>query len=277
MQSPEKTDPTHTEVTMAESIDVRQPGANMLWVTIDWGDKEEVFDVKATPENRMLFDRDQFTFDGKSLYTLLFGDEHSRAVLMDDPFVAIKPGPYKDTYRVWAGDEVTSVLTPPSKSKEVLQGVVTCTEHDAAGPLRDIYTTIQEEQVNRNALLALLEKDYFSDSDRIEPKADGFVIDDYFLLTWEAEFFIYTETWKEGAFTPRGDPKEKPGEFREITVQETPETCDMELGGAIYRMNEDEWLFVRRLQWILNWRDNMDDAEIASVERTVPILQEHNI
>lgn len=271
------TDPSPADVQTAEDITVRKPGANMLWVTIDWGDSEEVFDVKATPENQMLFDREQFTFNDQSLYTLLFGDEHSRAVLMDDPFVGVKPGPYKDTYRLWAGDKLSPVLTPPSESRDVLQAIVTCAEHYTAEPLSDIYSTIEEEQVNRNALLALLENGFFNEDERIEPKADGFVVDDYFLLTWEAEFYIYTETWKEGAFTPRGDPKEKPGEFREITVKEIPGPCDMELNGAIYHMGEDEWIFTRRLEWILNWRQNMDDAEISSVERTVPILQEHSI
>lgn len=263
-------------VKTAERIEVCQPGSNMLWVEIDWGNRKDMLDVKATPENKILFDREKFTFNGQCLYSLLFGNEHSRAVLMNQPYVAVKPGPYNDTYRLWVEDEVNDVLTPPSESKRVLEGIVDCTEYETHIPLKDMHDDIMENQVNRSALLNLLDNGFFEE-ERIEPKGDGFVIDDYFLLTWESKFHIFTEQWKEGAFTPSGNPKEKPGEFREITVKNDLDDCYMELNGVNYHMSEKEWVFVRRLQWILNWKENMDNSEISSVERTVPILQEYDI
>lgn len=271
------TEKPDNNVESAESISVCQPGSNMLWVEIDWGDEKETIDIKATARNKMLFDRDEFMFDGKSLYSLLFGDEHSRAVLMRDPYVAVKPGPYNDTYRIWVEDEVMDVLTPPSESKRVLDGIVICAEDRTHIPLKNVCDDIIKNHINKNAVLNLLDSDYLDTEGRVEVKGDGLVVDDYFLLTWEAEFYVYTDQWKEGAFTPSGDSMDKPGQFREITVEDIPDDFVMTLNGVNYQMTELEWVFTRRLYWILNWKENIDDAEVSSVQRTIPILQEYNI
>lgn len=269
---------TPDEIDRAEGISVDKPGPNMLFVKVHWGTGEsDQFSVKSTPQNDLLYNRDKYQFQGKSLYTILFGDEHSRVIISDDPYIAVKPGPYRDTYRLWVETDLESVLTPPDRSHEVLQGIVELTDEQNATKLARIYETIRENQVNREAILALYNNDYIPESDRVEPKADGIVVDEMLLLTWENEFHLYTDTWSDGAFTPSGNPKEKPGEFREITVQDVPGDRTIEVNGATYEMTEDEHIFMRRLEWMLNWEHHLEDGEVECMKRTVPIIQEHNL
>ncbi len=269
---------TPQEMDRAEEITVQKPGSNMLWVEIVWGTGEiDKFSVKSTPQNDLLYNRDKYQFQGKSLYTILFGDEHTRVIISEDPYVAVKPGPYRDTYRLWVENELESVLTSPDQSRVVLTGVVELTEEQDATKLARIYENIRENQINREAVLALLNNGYIPESDRIEEKADGLVVDEMLLLTWENEFHLYTETWSDGAFTPNGNAKEKPGEFREITIKEVHGDRSIEIDGITYQMTSDEHIFMRRLEWILNWERHLDDGEIECMKRTVPIIQEHNL
>lgn len=271
-------DVTPREVESADDIRVKKPGANMLWIEVDWGNGDtESFSVKATPENSMLFNRNKYTFNGNSLYSLLFGDAHTRVVISEDnPYLAVKPGPYNDTYRLWVDSPIKPILTYSDQSKDVLRGIVQFAEQENPSPLVELYENVSESQINRDSIMTLYDEGHL-EGDRIEPTADGFVVDDLFLITWEAKLYIYTDTWKDGAFTPQGNSKDKPGQFQKITVNIDDDIEFESESGVRYTLGELEQKFIYRLDWICDWEENLDAANVESVKRTVPMIQKHDI
>jgi hypothetical protein len=270
-------DKTLDDIEEAQEVSVSTPGASkmtdssLLWVEVCEGGKERKFCVNATERNRLLYDRERYTYDGKSLYTILFKDRDKRAVLNKSPFIAVKPGPHVDTYRLWFKDRISSVLTMPEQSSCVLEAICDYLDTQQLSGLEEVYKDTVENYVDRDAIHSLIISDF--DKSRLDMNTDGLTIDDIFLLTWDSKFYLYTEDWTNGAFTPQGEQKEKPSEFVSLSF-DCPSKKNIEINGVRYELSSLEHEFVRKLQWILNWKKNIDDAKVASIERTVPIIQQ---
>lgn len=265
------------DVSAADNITVKELGGNTIRVIIEWGDRTEKLMPAATPHNRMLFDREQYSYEGRSLYELLFGDAHRRVTLQQSPLLAIKPGPFEDTYRLWYDSE-DDVLTQEAESHRLFRGLTEFTEQSDDSRLKDLHNEIREEQISRNAMTALFRDRCFGeDTDRIEVVSDGISVDGIFLLTWNAKFFLLTERWTEGAFTPSGDPKQKPGQVRTLNFDAESGISEISVNGVTYKIGKKDRLFMKRLNWILNWRDNFTEQEVRKFETTIPLIQELNI
>ena len=261
------------EIEAAESVEVTEL-PNMLLIEID----DAMTYVSNTPKNKLLFDRERFAVEGKSLYTLLHGNDGMRVVLSyRDPYVALSPAQHEDVYRLWFGSrDHYDVRTPVDQVESVLEGIIDAVEYEDYTKLKDVYNYVINNQVRRELVEMFLDHGSFADRDRVDVTDEGWVIDGMFLVTWEAKVYLYTDSWKEGSYDPRRSTQyEKPGEF--VTIQPkypdgTPkeyEPRDIPVGNATITLGELELLFIDRVIWMLDWEDNIDDpAKVGVIKRT---------
>lgn len=238
----------------------------MLLITIDGTTTY----VNNTPKNKLLFDREQYAVNGKSLYTLLHGSDDTRIVLDADPYVALAPTQHEDVYRLWYGTpERNSVRTPVERVADVLNGIIDVVEDNDHDCLKGVYDHVINNQVRREVVGLFLDYNKLP-TDRIEVMAEGWVIDDMFLVTWDTDVYLWTDTWKEGSYDPRSSQQyEQPGEFVTIEPQGELDPRDVRVGTQTYRFGKLERLFIYRVNWMLDWEHNINDpAKVATIKRT---------
>ncbi len=264
---------TVEDLEAAEDVEVKDL-SNMLLIEIDG----RATYMSNTPKNKLLFDRETYAVNGKSLYTLLHGaEEESRIVLCDDdPYVAIAPSPHENVYRLWYGSRNQySVRTPVGRVEDVLRGIISLVEDDDPEQLADVYTHVIDNQVRREIVGLFLDFGKLP-TDRIEVLAEGWLIDEMFLVTWDAEVYLFTDNWRAGSYDPRSSEQyEHPGEFLTITPTDDagepidPEPHDVSVGEQTVRFGKLEWVFIYRVQWLLDWEHNIDDpAKVEVIKRT---------
>lgn len=256
-----------SEVESADNIDMKKMGGNMLVVNITWGDQTETIFMKASPEKRLLFDT---KIEGRSLYSVLFKDLDKSVEISENPVLHLKPGPFDNMYRIYYRDHYP-VLTNPEYSSALLNAIVDIVQENDWTDFVDLFETFKEQKVNRDFVSRLCKTSNTVDFDRIEVNENGFVIDGLLLLTWDAEIHTNTERWDDGAFTPHGEPKNKPSELREIEVPDKEMT--VEIDGYERTIDGIEWEFIYKLKYLLDWRDNIEDGTVPVLERTVPIIK----
>lgn len=263
---------TVEELEAAEDVTVKDL-SNMLLIEIDG----RATHVSNTPKNKLLYDRETYAVNGKSLYTLLHGaDEGERVVLNEDPYVAVAPSQHENVYRLWYGArDQYSVRTPVDRVEDVLRGIIDLVEDDDPGTLADVYDQVINNQVRREIVGLFLDFEKLP-TDRIDVLAEGWLLDEMFLITWDAEVYLFTESWKAGSYDPRSAKQyEQPGEFLTITPTDDAgnpvevEPQEIPLGDRTVRFGELEWLFIYRVRWMLDWEHNLDDpAKVEVIKRT---------
>lgn len=257
---------TVDEIEAAESVEVTEL-PNMLLLDIDG----TVTYVSNTPKNKLLFDREKFSINGKSLYSLLHGNDGMRVVLSyDDPYVALSPSQHEDVYRLWYGTrDHHDVRTPVEQVEKVLNGIIEVVEDDDPSALKEVYDHVINNQVRREVVGLFLDFGKLP-TDRIDVMAEGWLIDEMFLVTWDAKVYLWTDSWKEGSYDPRRSTQyEKPGEFITIEPEKELEPTDIPVGNQTYRFGKLERLFVHRVNWMLDWEHNIDDpANVRVIKRT---------
>lgn len=254
------------DVEAADTVRITKEMSNMLLVEID----DFVTYMSNNPKNKLLFDREKYSVDGKSLYTVLHADEARRVVLHDDPYVAIAPTPHEDAYRLWYGaQDKYMVKTPVEKVETLLEGVIDTVDNGNVEKIKELYDYVIDNQVRREVVGKLLDFGKLP-TDRISTRHEGWLIDDMFLVTWEADVYLFTDHWKQGSYHPRRSSQyEEPGEFVTIDPEEELEPKDIPIGQQTYRFGKLELLFLYRVNWMLDWRTNIDDPALAAViERT---------
>lgn len=232
--------------------------------------EEEVIShpLADTPRNRLLYDRENYSIDGKSLYTMLHSDGGRRVVLSDKPYIAVAPTVHESQYRIWVDSEYP-VKASPRFSEKILKGIVEVSDSGDATLLEEVYEEVINNRVRREAVRFPLEMKKLPD-DRIEIIPEGWLIDGMFLVTWDATIYLYTSDWNTESFDPRSSNKqEEPGEFIGITPNDEFEPYEMTVGDKTYKFGKLEQLFIWRVRWMLDWEHNIEDEALkANIKRT---------
>ena len=212
--------------------------------------------VKATAENILLYDpEDSLPFDD-GLYGFLSGDK--ALVLSDDPEIIIAPTNNQYCYVLRVRGN--TVETTPKQAEDVLKGVKEAVIDEDISRLDATFDEIMSNQVRRSVIGALL--DTFEDSDRIDITSRGWMIDDFYLVNWEANMYLRhnnpdtPDKMRSGSGVEETD---RSYEFVQLRIGREIEPITIAINGDKYRLTEREMLFLAKVKWLLNRREYHPD------------------
>lgn len=248
--------------------------------------------VRDTPENREQFSHTDYTVERRSLYEFLHGAPRDDLLVISDnsPVVAIAPTSESNVYRLRIGEgDAHAVHTPANRASEVLDGIITLFDSGVVEELDAVYRYVLDNQVRRGMVEKFIEWGVFPE-ECIEITGDGWVLtplDEYgeldtvrFIVTYEAENFLYTRNWDAASYTPRAKENDSAGQFRALefsgmeTISETVYE-PVRRGGTVemeertYDFGELETKFLHTVAYLLDWVENFNDpASVAVIRRT---------
>lgn len=231
---------------------------NMFLVNVDGATKQ----VAHTPKNELLYKH--------GLYDLLNGHgENNRTELStdgDETYVAIAPTEHDDIYSLWFGEEDDVPLqTPPSRADNVLRGVRDAlSEYSSLERIREEYQWVLKNNIRREVVEPLITM--FPQSS-VVPSPEGWHIEGLFVVTWDARVFLLKNESEEGSFKVRGSETVKTDscEFISLTPQFDVEELiqsrknTVTIDGTTHELGELELIFLSKVSWLINYRDNYSD------------------
>lgn len=213
--------------------------------------------VKATPENVLLYDpEDELPFDN-GLYGFLQGDE---AILLspESPRILVAPTTNEYCYIIRVDD--TTVETTPNQSEAVLAAIRDAAVDGDIDPIQTVVEDILENQVRRDVVNAL--QHTFDQADRLTTDARGWLIDDFYLVNWEASLYLTTNDPDSGDYVRSGNEvkqTDRSREFVDLTISRDIEPITVSINGQEFTLTEREMLFLTKVKWMLNRRDYHND------------------
>lgn len=209
---------------------------------------------RASAENILLFDpEDELPFDN-GMYEFLNG--HEALVLSEDPEVMLAPTGNEYAYILRVRG--STVETTPDQAEEVLEGVLETAKSGSVDRLLNLYSSIISEQVRQYIVNSLVKT--FDDSDRIEVASNGWLIDDYYLVDWNASLYTKDDDPDEGDYVRSGGSavkKDTSYEFVQLRMARGTREQDpisITINGDTYKLTEREMLFLAKVKWMLNRR-----------------------
>lgn len=220
----------------------------------------------ATPENLLLYDpADELPFEG-GLNDFLSGSNALR--VSSEPEIVVKQSNDEYSYMLSVDDNL--VETTPNQAEELLRGVYGAMADDDETRLANLHREILETQVRRPIVNAL--KKTFDERERIEIVANGWLIDAFYLVDWNANLYGANDDPQEGDYVRSGG--------KAVKKDTTYELCDLSgnlsvidgfsvtLGGDEYSLTERELLFLSKVKWVLHRRHyHPDEAFWRYVDR----------
>ena len=206
----------------------------------------------ASPENILLYDpEDKLPFDG-GMQDFLSGE--SALQLSEEPpvYVAQTGSDYSFILNVRG----SVVETTPSQAEEVLRGIYAALADDDTSKLESLHRSIMSNQVRRGVINAL--KHDFPESRRIEIVDNGWLVDGFYLVDWNARLYAANDDPEEDDYVRSGGStvkKDKSYEFvriRHSVNQEDPIVIG--IGEDNYELTEREMLFLAKVKWLLHRR-----------------------
>lgn len=211
---------------------------------------------RATAANVLLYDpEDELPFEN-GMYGFLQGDE--AIVLSDDPTVIIAPTTSEKCYIIRVRDN--TVETTPTQAQKVLEGVKRAAIDGDVDMLLDVYDNIMSKQVRRPVINAIHET--FDEQSRIEISDRGWLIDDFYLVNWEASLYLRHNDPEEGDYKRGGGGVTKTDrsyEFVQLDLHREIDPIEVQINGESYRLTEREMLFLAKVKWLLNRREHHPD------------------
>lgn len=213
--------------------------------------------VKATAENVLLYDpEDELPFDN-GLYGFLQGDE---AILLspESPRILVAPTTNEYCYIIRVDD--TTVETTPNQSEAVLAAIRDAAVDGDIEPIQAVVEDILANQVRRDVMKAL--QHTFDQADRLTTDARGWLIDDFYLVNWEASLYLRTNDPDSGDYVRAGNEVEQTDrsrEFVDLTISRDIEPITVSINGQEFTLTEREMLFLTKVKWMLNRRDYHND------------------
>jgi len=207
---------------------------------------------KATPDNLLLYDpEDELPFDN-GLNTFFSAETALR--VSTDPKVVV--GQAGDEYSYVLSVAGSAVETTPRKSEDVLQGVYEALANDNEERLVSLHRDILSTQVRRNLINILAQT--FEQRHRISIEADGWLVDDFYLVDWNAKMYTKDDDPDEGDYVrSNGDAvkKDKSYEFVRLNHSISNSDCmSVMVNGDEYTLSEREMLFLGKVKWLLRRR-----------------------
>lgn len=265
-------------------------GVDVLLVDSEFRDRPKI--VRDTPENRAQLEEGSFEQQRKSLYEFLQGAPRDDLLSLTetDPMVSIAPTSDTNVYRLRVGGPENHVVyTPTTHANDVLKGVIQMFDSGHAERLTDIYHDVLAKQVRRDMVRKFVEWGIIPEQ-CITETPDGWVlqpIDQFgepdvvkFIVTYEAENYLYTHNWDAVSHTPRGRENDTAGQFRALEFGDIDPICEtvfepvrkdgrVEMEEKEYQFTERETKFFFTVQWMLDWVENFDDpASVHVIRRT---------
>lgn len=207
---------------------------------------------RATPDNLLLYDpEDKLPFDG-GLNTFLSAETGLR--VSTGPKVVV--GQAGDEYSYVLSVDGSAVETTPRQSEDVLQGVYEALSNDDAEKLVSLHSEILSTQVRRELVNILAQT--FEQRHRISIGPNGWLIDGFYLVDWNAKMYTKDDDPDEGDYVrSNGDAvkKDKSYEFVRLNHSISDSDCmTVMVNGDEYTLSEREMLFLSKVKWLLHRR-----------------------
>jgi hypothetical protein len=232
----------------------RETGELQQFTIIDESGQPQL--VKATPENVLLYDpEDDLPFDD-GLHGFLSGEK--AVVLSDEPEVIV--GPTNNEYCYILRVRGSTVETTPNQAEDVLSGIKEAATEDNIQTLTSLYDDIRANQVRRPVVNALYST--FSEQERINRTSRGWLVDEFYLVNWEASMYLRHNDPDEGDYKRGGgsvQQTDRSYEFVQLNLRRDIEPVDVTIQGETYRLTEREMLFLAKVKWLLNRRKHHPD------------------
>jgi hypothetical protein len=213
--------------------------------------------VKATPSNILLYDpTDELPFDD-GLHGFLSGDQ--ALVLSDeDPEIIVAPTNNKYCYILRVRGN--TVETTPKQAESVLEGIKQAAIDGEIAGLQSLYNEIMSNQVRRPVVAALHQT--FDEKGRIDITNRGWLIDEFYLVNWEANMYLRHNDPDEPDKMRSGSgitETDRSYEFVQLRIGREIEPIEVAIQGDKYRLTEREMLFLAKVKWLLNRREYHPD------------------
>jgi len=212
--------------------------------------------IKANSENILLYD----PLDDLPLENGLYGffEGEDALLLSEDPEIVVAPTSNEYCYLLKYNGR--SVETTPKQSEDVLAGVKDAIIDEEMDNLLAVFDQIVSNQVRRPVMNALLST--FDQSGRIDVTDRGWLIDDFYLVNWEASMYLKHNDPDESDYKRGGGSvreTDRAYEFIQLSMTRAIELVEVTVGGDEYRLSEREMLFLSKVKWMLNRRYHHPD------------------
>lgn len=215
--------------------------------------------VNRTITNELLYEEGMWDF--------LDADEGEEVQVLSDEdsakYVAIAPTSETDVFTLWYGNPNNPVLTPSSRSVEILYGLKDALEGNFE-TLSSEYRRVFNTHVDKRAVNQLVGS--FPD---VEAKEHGWQIEGIFFVTWQKEVYRSPEDIDKESIVRQGSSVGLAGESRESLKLELP--SESVLGDEITYIEEmessfgkEEIEFLGKVLWLLKRREYFDDESFWS-------------
>jgi len=215
--------------------------------------------VKATAENLLLYDpADDLPFDG-GMHEFLAGNE-ALVLSPQDPEVMVAPTGNEYCYILRVNGD--TVETTPKQAEKVLRGIKDAAINQQFQPLVQLYDTIRSNQVRREVVNALHET--FDESERIQTTPSGWLVDEFYLVNWEASMYAKTDDPDKADVKRSGSgviEMDRSFEFVQLRMNRDIEPVEVRINGEAFRLTEREMLFLGKINWLLDRRHYHPDME----------------
>lgn len=263
---------------MTEVLDVsRDDDSNEITQFLILGDDGQPATKVASPENLLLYDpEDELPFDG-GMHDFLSGESAFR---LSDEVVVGQGG---DEYSYVLSVNENMVETTPEQADELLRGVYDAIAQDDVSGLKSLHQQIIKNQVRRNIVNILAQT--YEECHRIEIVANGWLIDDFYLVDWDASMYAKNDDPDEDDYVrdrsaSGGVSKDTSYEFVRLNHSvSSGDAMEVDIDGTTYMLSEREMLFLSKVKWLLHRRHYHPDTPFwdyaekwATVEKTEPNL-----
>lgn len=213
--------------------------------------------IKATPENILLYDpEDELPFED-GLYSVIQG-EQALLISEEDPTIMLAPTSNEYCYILRVRDR--TVETTPSQSEEALRAIKEAVIDGDHSALVELHDSIVSQQVRRGVINTL--KSTFEEEFRITSADRGWLVDDFYLVNWEASLYTRHNDPDEGDYRRGGGGVERTDrsyEFVQLSVDRDITPIEVSINGNTVRLSEREMLFLAKVKWLLNRREQHPD------------------
>jgi len=213
--------------------------------------------VKATAENILLYDpEDELPFEN-GLYEFLNGQQ-ALVLNEEDPEVIVAPTGNEYCYILRVRGN--TVETTPNQAEDVLNGVKDAAIDARVQGLVELYDDIMSSQVRRPVVNALLKT--FDEDTRIQVTSRGWLVDDFYLVNWEASMYLRHNDPDEPDYQRGGGgvtETDRSYEFVQLRLRRDIDPIEVAIHGETYRLTEREMLFLAKVKWLLNRRHHHPD------------------
>lgn len=213
--------------------------------------------VKSTPENVLLYDpEDELPFED-GMYKFLHG-EKALVLQEKEPVIMVAPTNNEYCYIVRVRDR--TVETTPNQAERVLRSIKEAIiDRDMSGII-SLHDEIVSTQVRRDVINRLVGT--FDETERFTKANRGWLVDDFYLVNWEASLYTKHNDPDEGDYKRGGGGVRKVDEsyeFVQLTLTRDVTPIEVSIDGSSIRLSEREMLFLSKIKWLLSRRQYHPD------------------